>query len=56
MTEDLRKVISTASSLVAEWPQWKQNILAQSSLPTVSVPRPVVNVATKQDGGKSSDK
>jgi hypothetical protein len=40
--EAFRKALEEARRWVESWPDWKQNILEQSSQSTVSVPRPVV--------------
>jgi hypothetical protein len=43
-----------ASALVAKWPTWKQNLLENSSGPTVSVPRaPVDNKRVSEEGEKT---
>lgn len=42
--EEFRKQMNIAVALVNSWPLWKQNLLEQSSKPTVSKPRkPVIN-------------
>ncbi len=42
--QEFREQFAIATALVASWPAWKQNILENSSKPTVSVPRiPVDN-------------
>ena len=40
---ELREQVAKANRLVATWPAWKQNILAHSSQPSVSSPRPPVD-------------
>ena len=40
---ELTQQIDKATKLVNTWPSWKQNILAHSSQPSVSAPRPPVN-------------
>ncbi len=45
--------IECATTLVSKWPDWKQNILAHSESPTVSVPRtPIINQLTVTDQQK----
>ena len=44
--ETLRQQIDRATRLVEARPSWKQNILARSSQPTLSVPRAPVNNQT----------
>ena len=41
--EEIRERMEAATVLVKAWPEWKQNILAQSSRPTVSTPREPVS-------------
>jgi len=49
--EEFRKQYEIATSLVNQWPAWKQNILEDSSKPTVSVPRaPVDNQRIAEQG------
>lgn len=43
MTEaDIRRAIDGATKLVASWPAWKQNALADSARPMFDRPRPPV--------------
>lgn len=44
--EEFQRHQAMAKSLVTTWPKWKQNILENSSKPTVSVPRtPVITLS-----------
>ncbi len=45
---ELRLQIDKATRLIETWPAWKQNILAHSSQPSVSAPRPPVNNQASQ--------
>ena len=45
---ELRLQIDKATRLIETWPAWKQNILAHSSRPSVSSPRPPVNNQASQ--------
>ncbi len=45
--EQLLEQFEIANAVVSQWPKWKQNLLVDSSKPTVSVPRaPVDNFRT----------
>jgi len=50
---ELRQQIDKATNLVNTWPGWKRNILAHSSQPSVSAPRPPVNNETGQSQSQS---
>lgn len=41
--EEFEKHLKAASAIVATWPKWKQNILADSSKPMMSEPRTPVD-------------
>ncbi|MBI1348792.1 hypothetical protein GC163_21170 [bacterium] len=34
--------LTIAKEFVGSWPEWKQEILTKSMLPTVGIPRPIV--------------
>ena len=51
--EEFKKQFDIASSLVAQWPIWKRNILEDSSKPTVAIPRlPVDNLRASDQSQK----
>ncbi len=41
--EQLLEQFEIANAIVSQWPKWKQNLLEDSSKPTVSVPRTPVD-------------
>lgn len=44
MTEqEFRERLAKASKIINSWPEWKRNLLADSSKPTFSKPREPVN-------------
>lgn len=54
--KEIREQIAKAAELVGTWPDWKRNILAQSSKPSVSTPRvPVNNQAIDNDQNKTQN-
>ena len=47
--EEWSKQMEIAKKIVESWPLWKQNLLEQSSKPTVSVPREPIYDPDKND-------
>ena len=44
----VRAACEDTSRIVARWPKWKQNILENSSSPTVKTPRQVIIIEVYQ--------
>lgn len=52
--EDFGKQYEIATSLVKQWPLWKQNLLEDSSKPTLTVPRePVDNMRFSEQSSQA---
>jgi hypothetical protein len=47
--EQLQEQFEIADAIVSQWPKWKQNLLEDSSKPTVAVPRTPVDNFRESD-------